>query len=109
VLTDGAPVEVVHTDHGFHQDWDQPLQALRAAAPEVTVVGLGAPNEMIWCHDHRPDLTGNLVLTCGGWFGHLTGEEARAPALLRRSGVEWIARVAQSPRRLGPLYAIGFY
>ena len=109
VLADGVPVQVVYTDHGYHQDWTKPLAGLRAASPDVTLVGLGAPAEMIWCQDHRLALTGRLVLTCGGWFGHLTGQEARAPRLLRRSGVEWVARLAQSPRRLGPRYARGVY
>ena len=109
VLTGEAPVQVVHTDHGYHQDWTKPLQALQSAAPDVTLVGLGAPNEMSWCQDNRDRLPGSLVLTCGGWFGHLAGDELRAPRLLRRSGVEWIARVGQSPRRLGPRYARGLY
>jgi N-acetylglucosaminyldiphosphoundecaprenol N-acetyl-beta-D-mannosaminyltransferase len=107
VLAAGAPVQIVHCEHGYHQDWDAPLQALRSAAPDVTFVGLGVPNEMIWCQRHHDELTGRLVLTCGGWFGHVVGDELRAPTLLRRSGLEWIARVAQSPRRLGPRYARG--
>lgn len=107
VLAEGAPVKVVHTDHGYHQDWAAPLQALRASTPDVTLVGLGVPHEMVWCQRHRPELPGRLVLTCGGWFGHIVGDEQRAPALLRHSGLEWIARVAQSPRRLAPRYARG--
>ncbi len=109
VLSHDAPVQVVHTDHGYHEDWTAPLQALRAAAPDVSLVGLGAPHEMTWCQDNRQELPGLLVLTCGGWFGHLVGDEVRAPRLLRRSGVEWVARVAQSPMRLGPRYARGLY
>jgi N-acetylglucosaminyldiphosphoundecaprenol N-acetyl-beta-D-mannosaminyltransferase len=108
VLTDGAPVQVVHTDHGYHQDWAAPLQALRSATPDVTFVGLGVPQEMVWCQRHRSELSGRLVMTCGGWFGHIVGDELRAPSPLRHSGLEWIARVAQSPRRLGPRYARGF-
>jgi N-acetylglucosaminyldiphosphoundecaprenol N-acetyl-beta-D-mannosaminyltransferase len=108
VLADGAPVQIVHTDNGYHQDWVVPLRALQATAPDVTFVGLGAPREMIWCQQHRAELTGRLVVTCGGWFGHIVGDELRAPRLLRHSGLEWIARVAQSPRRLGPRYARGF-
>lgn len=102
-----APVHVVLADHGYHQDWSQSLAALREARPDVTLVGLGAPAEMVWCHANRDLLPGGLVITCGGWFGHLVGDERRAPRLLRRSGVEWIARLAQSPLRLGPRYLRG--
>lgn len=109
VLSVAAPVQLVHTDHGFHDDWSTPLSELAAAAPDVTLVGLGAPAEMTWCQDHRRELSGRLVLTCGGWFGYLAGEEARAPRFLRRSGIEWVSRVRQAPLRLGPRYARGLY
>jgi N-acetylglucosaminyldiphosphoundecaprenol N-acetyl-beta-D-mannosaminyltransferase len=109
VLAGAAPVEVVHTDHGYHEDWTQPIRALSASVPDVTLVGLGAPGEMVWCQKHRDALPGGLVLTCGGWFGHLSGDERRAPRLLRHSGIEWVARLAQSPRRLGPRYARGLW
>jgi N-acetylglucosaminyldiphosphoundecaprenol N-acetyl-beta-D-mannosaminyltransferase len=109
VLSQGARVQVVHTDHGYHEDWAAPLHDLRASAPDLTLVGLGAPREMTWCQDNRDELPGLLVVTCGGWFGHLVGDEVRAPRLLRRSGVEWVVRLGQSPRRLGPRYARGLY
>jgi N-acetylglucosaminyldiphosphoundecaprenol N-acetyl-beta-D-mannosaminyltransferase len=109
VLADAAPVDLVHADHGFHEDWVLPLRELAAAAPDVTLIGLGAPREMIWCQENRGELPGRLVLTCGGWFGHLVGDEARAPRFLRRSGIEWVARVGQAPLRLGPRYARGLY
>jgi N-acetylglucosaminyldiphosphoundecaprenol N-acetyl-beta-D-mannosaminyltransferase len=99
----------VHTDHGFHDHWADPLRELAAATPDVTLVGLGAPREMTWCQDNRRELSGRLVLTCGGWFGHLVGDEVRAPRFLRRSGIEWVARLGQAPLRLGPRYARGLY
>jgi N-acetylglucosaminyldiphosphoundecaprenol N-acetyl-beta-D-mannosaminyltransferase len=107
VFEEDAPVRVVFTDHGYHRDWSATLRSLRAAAPDVVLVGMGAPGEMVWCEQHRSQLPPSLVLTCGGWFGHVTGDEHRAPRLVRRSGIEWVARVAQSPRRLGPRYARG--
>jgi N-acetylglucosaminyldiphosphoundecaprenol N-acetyl-beta-D-mannosaminyltransferase len=109
VLREGAPVRLVHTDHGFHDHWADPLRELAAATPDVTLVGLGAPREMTWCQDNRRELSGRLVLTCGGWFGHLVGDEVRAPRFLRRSGIEWVARLGQAPLRLGPRYARGLY
>ncbi len=107
VLEAAGVAEVVLIEHGYHTDWGQPLADLREAAPDVTVVGLGAPYEMVWCQQHRDELPHGLVLTCGGWFSHIVGDERRAPRLLRRSGLEWIARFAQSPIRLGPRYARG--
>jgi N-acetylglucosaminyldiphosphoundecaprenol N-acetyl-beta-D-mannosaminyltransferase len=107
VLAAGGVAVVVHTSHGFHDDWAEVLSDLRATEAEVVVVGLGAPREMMWTEEHRLEMSAALVLTCGGWFGHLTGAERRAPRLLRRSGLEWIARLAQAPTRLGPRYARG--
>lgn len=98
---------VVHMD-GYTDSWSDRLTQLDAADPEVVVVGLGAPMEMVWCQAWRERLPAALILTCGGWFGHVTGDEVRAPRLLRRSGLEWIARLWQQPRRLGPRYARGF-
>lgn len=107
VLTDTGVADVVLTDHGFHGDWTIPLARLREVGPDITIIGLGAPREMIWSQRHRDELPAGLILTCGGWFGHLVGDERRAPRFLRRSGLEWMARVAQAPTRLGPRYARG--
>jgi N-acetylglucosaminyldiphosphoundecaprenol N-acetyl-beta-D-mannosaminyltransferase len=107
VLASAGVIEVVAVEHGYHRDWSDPLARVRAARPDVTLVGLGAPREMVWSQEHRDELPPGLLLTCGGWFGHIVGDERRAPRLLRRSGLEWIARVAQSPGRLGPRYARG--
>jgi N-acetylglucosaminyldiphosphoundecaprenol N-acetyl-beta-D-mannosaminyltransferase len=107
VLEEAGAAEVVLVEHGYHDDWTEPLDRLRAAEPDITVVGLGVPQEMVWCQQHRAELPAGLVMTCGGWFGHMVGDERRAPRFLRRSGLEWIARVAQAPSRLGPRYARG--
>jgi len=106
-LEDGAAGTVVFESHGFHEDWEPVLDRLIAADADVCLVGMGAPREMLWVRTWYHRLPHTLVLTCGGWFGFLAGEERRAGALLRRSGLEWIARVAQSPRRLGGRYALG--
>ena len=107
VLEEAGVAEIVSVEHGYHRDWTTALERVRAARPDVTLVGLGAPREMVWSQEHRDELPPGLLLTCGGWFGHIVGDERRAPRLLRRSGLEWIARVAQAPGRLGPRYARG--
>jgi N-acetylglucosaminyldiphosphoundecaprenol N-acetyl-beta-D-mannosaminyltransferase len=102
----GAGIVVFESD-GFQEDWEPVLDRLVAANADVCLVGMGAPREMLWVRTWYHRLPHTLVLTCGGWFGFLAGDERRAGALLRRPGLEWIARVAQSPRRLGGRYARG--
>lgn len=97
----------VFATHGYHRAWEPVLATAAGEEPDVTFVGMGAPLEMVWCADWRDELPRGVVVTCGGWFGHIAGDEKRAPGILRRPGVEWIARVAQSPRRLAPRYAAG--
>jgi N-acetylglucosaminyldiphosphoundecaprenol N-acetyl-beta-D-mannosaminyltransferase len=102
----GAAVPVL-VAHGYHDEWTDHVERVRLSRPDVVLVGLGAPNEMLWAHRWAPEIGQGLVLTCGGWFGFLAGDERRAPAAIRRPGLEWIGRVAQQPWRLGPRYARG--
>lgn len=108
-LEAGADVSVVLTANGYAQDWQPVVEKVRKADPDMLVVGLGAPREMLWVDEWRAQLPPSIVLTCGGWFGYLAGEEQRAPRLLRRAGLEWIARLAQAPTRLGPRYVRGLW
>lgn len=107
VIAKEAPVEVVLTEHGYHTDWAPVLERLNATPYDVLVVGLGMPAEALWTHRHLGELPNALVLTCGGWFGYIVGEEKRAPEWMRKSGLEWAARIAQSPGRLWKRYATG--
>lgn len=106
-LAETCGVDVVLAEHGYHDDWNPVLAELLEAQPDVVVVGLGAPREMLWVQEHRAALQGRLVLTCGGWFGFVAGEEARAPQLVQRLHGEWVWRWAQSPRRLARRYVLG--
>jgi N-acetylglucosaminyldiphosphoundecaprenol N-acetyl-beta-D-mannosaminyltransferase len=106
-LEDAGVAHAVLIAHGYHQEWADHVDRVRAARPDVVLVGMGAPNEMVWAHEWAPRLGSGLVLTCGGWFGFLAGDERRAPAVIRKPGLEWIGRVAQQPWRLGPRYARG--
>lgn len=107
VLAEHGCGEVVFATDGYVSDWSGTVRELAKTRPDVIIVGLGAPLEMLWTARWSHALPPSLVLTCGGWFGFLVGQEKRAPRALRLPGLEWVARVAQSPRRLGGRYARG--
>lgn len=102
-----SDIEVSFVEHGYHADWSAPLEKLAKTDWDVLFVGMGMPTEALWVDRHRTRLNGALVLTCGGWFGHIVGDEQRAPAWMRRAGLEWAARLAQQPTRLAGRYAKG--
>lgn len=107
VFAEHGIADPVIVEHGYHDDWAAVTARVRAASPTLVIVGLGAPAEMLWVQRWGDQLGSTTVLTSGGWFGFVAGEEQRAPRVLRRSGLEWVARVAQSPTRLAPRYARG--
>lgn len=109
VLTAEGAGEIVLCEHGFHRDWKPVLNRLRLAQPDVCVVGLGAPREMLWVERWKHLLPPAVILTSGGWFGHIVGDELRAPVLFQRLGLEWVARLVQAPRRLAPRYLRGAF
>jgi len=79
-------------------------RTIAAARPHVVWVGLGAPKQDLWMHRHGVSLAPALCLGVGAAFDFIAGTKTRAPAWMRRSGMEWMYRVAQEPRRLAPRY-----
>lgn len=102
-----AGAEVVLTLDGYFTDDEPVLESLREAAPDLVVVGLGMPREAIWTFGNRSKLPAAVILTCGGWFGFLAGDEKRAPQLLHSAGLEWTYRLSQQFRRLIGRYSRG--
>lgn len=91
--------------------WDEEDSRLRlaervaAAAPDLTLVGIGAPRQEILAHELKPVVTGPIIC-CGAAIEVLAGMRPRAPRALQRTGLEWAFRLACEPRRLTRRYAI---
>jgi N-acetylglucosaminyldiphosphoundecaprenol N-acetyl-beta-D-mannosaminyltransferase len=81
------------------------LNLIEAAAPDVLVVGLGAPKQELWVHSHRQQIAAPVALCVGATIDFLAGEKRRAPRWMQRTGLEWLHRCASEPRRLAKRYA----
>ena len=93
---------------GFERDTaenDAILRRIEEAAPEVLLVGLGAPKQELWVHAHQARLQARVALCIGATIDFLAGEKPRAPRWVQRLGLEWAHRMASEPRRLVPRYA----
>jgi N-acetylglucosaminyldiphosphoundecaprenol N-acetyl-beta-D-mannosaminyltransferase len=90
---------------------DESLRRIADHRTDVLLVAYGAPTQELWIDRLRPRLNVSVAMGVGGAFDYLTGRVPRAPAWMRRSGLEWLHRLAHQPWRLRrmavlPLYAL---
>jgi N-acetylglucosaminyldiphosphoundecaprenol N-acetyl-beta-D-mannosaminyltransferase len=78
--------------------------AVQAVLPHIIWVGLGAPKQDLWCQRQAAAMAPALCLAVGAAFDFLAGTKRRAPEWMRRSGLEWLHRMAGDPGKLGPRY-----
>lgn len=82
------------------------LEAIDAAAPDVVWVGLGTPKQDYWVSRHRDRLSAPALIAVGAAFDFHAGLLRQAPRWMQRSGLEWLFRLAQEPRRLAFRYLV---
>jgi N-acetylglucosaminyldiphosphoundecaprenol N-acetyl-beta-D-mannosaminyltransferase len=83
---------------------DAILERIAAAKCDLLVVGLGAPKQELWVSQHRERIAARAALCVGATIDFLAGEKRRAPVWMRRTGLEWLHRMASEPRRLAGRY-----
>lgn len=70
-------------------------------------VAVGSPQQEILAQRLKQVGTARgLVLCVGASINFITGEERRAPMWMQRSGIEWLYRLLQDPRRLAKRYLV---
>lgn len=82
-----------------------PTAELKNAAADFNWIGLSTPKqEAFMAHlNNAPDVK-SISLGVGAAFDFLTDRVRQAPRSIQRSGLEWLWRICQEPRRLGPRY-----
>lgn len=85
---------------------DRILSAIRASAPGFLFVALGAPRQDIWIAEHRNRLSVPISIGVGCVLDLLAGRVQRAPDWMQHSGLEWLFRLAQEPKRLWRRYLV---
>jgi exopolysaccharide biosynthesis WecB/TagA/CpsF family protein len=76
------------------------------ASPDVLWVGLGAPKQERWMHEHKDRLRVPVLVGVGAAFDLLSGKRKQAPCWVREHGFEWFFRLLQEPRRLWRRYLV---
>jgi N-acetylglucosaminyldiphosphoundecaprenol N-acetyl-beta-D-mannosaminyltransferase len=78
---------------------------VRAARPDLLFVSFGCPKQEKWIAMHYQALGVPVTIGTGATIDFLAGRVKRAPLWMQRSGLEWIFRLIQEPRRLYRRYS----
>ncbi len=76
------------------------IAAVNAASPDLLWVGMTAPKQEKWIAQHRDDLNVGAAGAIGAAFDFFAGTVKRSHPIFRKTGLEWLPRLLQQPRRL---------
>lgn len=101
-------LELVLQLHSRADEWDPVLvaEALRREGASLVLVAVTPPKGDCFAAQLREAGVAATVIGVGGGIDMLLGEQVRAPMLWRRARLEWLFRMAKSPRRLGRRYVL---
>ena len=92
---------------GYFSDDREVIDAIRLFGADLIFVAMGVPRQELWI-ERCGDATGaKAALAVGGLFDFFSGIMPRAPAWMRRLGIEWIFRLAMEPGRMWRRYIVG--
>jgi N-acetylglucosaminyldiphosphoundecaprenol N-acetyl-beta-D-mannosaminyltransferase len=78
--------------------------SVRASGADLLFLGMTSPKKEIFCARYGAATGAKVTHGVGGSFDVLAGVVRRAPRAWQVVGLEWLYRVLQEPRRLGPRY-----
>jgi N-acetylglucosaminyldiphosphoundecaprenol N-acetyl-beta-D-mannosaminyltransferase len=87
-------------------DLDNDVIAARVkeARPDILLVALGAPKQEKWIYMNQRELGVPCSIGIGASLDFVAGKFSRAPVWMQKSGLEWLFRLMQEPRRLFSRY-----
>ncbi len=81
------------------------VDEINSSKANLVFVGLGCPKQETWMAKNSSTITATL-LGVGGAFEIYAGRAKRSPYWMQRTGLEWLYRLGQEPRRLFKRYTI---
>jgi exopolysaccharide biosynthesis WecB/TagA/CpsF family protein len=102
-LHHAPPPDLLHDDAAFRRARDFAV----ASGARFTFIAVGSPVQELLAYAIalQPGSVGT-GLCVGAALEYRAGVNARAPVWMRRAGLEWLHRLAHSPRRLGRRYLV---
>jgi N-acetylglucosaminyldiphosphoundecaprenol N-acetyl-beta-D-mannosaminyltransferase len=88
-----------------HDEENEVANLINSSGAKMVFVILGCPKQEKWM-DKMKNKTSTVMIGVGGALPVLIGMQKRAPAWMQKSGLEWLYRLLQEPKRLFWRYAV---
>ena len=89
------------------QNNTQMMEVVNRLQPDVLFIGMTAPKQELWAHEHFTKLNTKHICCIGAVFDFYAGTIKRAPNWMIELGLEWLYRCINEPKRLWKRYLIG--
>lgn len=105
----GVRIVGQHAGSPRPEDDDDSCERISAGRPDVLLVAYGAPAQDLWIARNEPRLRVPVAIGVGGSFDFIAGVQKRAPAWMRRHGLEWLYRLIRQPSRWRRMLALPLF
>jgi exopolysaccharide biosynthesis WecB/TagA/CpsF family protein/anti-anti-sigma factor len=85
------------------------VERINRSGADILLIGFGNPKQEVWFERNRSRLQVPVSIGIGGTYEFIVGSVARAPQWMQKTGLEWIFRITQDPKRLWKRYFVGFF
>jgi N-acetylglucosaminyldiphosphoundecaprenol N-acetyl-beta-D-mannosaminyltransferase len=89
-----------YKDHFSQEENQEILEAIGAFKPDVLFIGMTAPKQEKWLHDHKVKLDVKITASVGAVFDFYAGNIQRSSQFWIDRNLEWFPRLIQEPHRL---------
>ncbi len=110
ISTQYAPEIIAGYQHGYFSEAEekQVVADIIKSNAHMLFVAITSPKKEIFINTHKSALSRvNFIMGVGGSFDVLAGKTKRAPKWMQNSGLEWLYRLIQEPKRMWKRYLVG--
>jgi N-acetylglucosaminyldiphosphoundecaprenol N-acetyl-beta-D-mannosaminyltransferase len=98
---------IVGACDGYFEDEASVVVRVRDSGARLLFIALPSPAKELFVERNRQSLGPLLAVGVGGSFDVWANVTSRAPRWMQRSGLEWLFRLIQEPRKLWRRYLVG--
>jgi N-acetylglucosaminyldiphosphoundecaprenol N-acetyl-beta-D-mannosaminyltransferase len=99
-------LDIAGSQHGYFDDETQVVKKVKQSGAKLLFVAMSSPKKENFINKWREQLGVNFVMGVGGTFDVVAGKVKRAPVWMQKSGLEWLYRIIQEPRRMFMRYLV---